>query len=520
MRRIFIISDLHLGGRPDQTAASGKLVPGFQICHAYAELIEFIDWVSREAGQGDEEIELVINGDIVDFLAEDDFADPALGAKIWTADPLQVIQKLDRVMERTRGASGRGVFEALADLAKKHRLTLLLGNHDVELGLPQVRRHLCQKIDPKPGCLSFIYDGEAYTIGRLLIEHGNRYDRWNMINHSGLRQERSMHSRGLPVSEDLRERLYFLPPAGTHLVIHFMNRIKARYRFVDLLKPEDSAVIPLLLALEPDFWPDLEDIIQARPLISALAEHGLASPVLPRLAGDLANPSDEADKYPTTLNGVLREALGAEADFLLPPQVTAAGDMSMRDSLYDAARWLKVRTEQIGEVGSSLFLLTKQKFASNREQRLRRLHAALRHLNQRDASFDLRTEKPSYRDAARITLEGGSFDAVVYGHTHLPKQVEMVFGERKGIYLNSGTWSDVMRLPAALSEDFNTAQGELERFWNAIRDNNFSPYIKRYLSYVEVLLDQDEGSIRQADLRSFCGAEQPRAEPLTSIHPS
>jgi hypothetical protein len=39
-RRVFVISDLHLGGRP-RSAES----PGFQICNAYEELVDFVDWI-------------------------------------------------------------------------------------------------------------------------------------------------------------------------------------------------------------------------------------------------------------------------------------------------------------------------------------------------------------------------------------------------------------------------------------------------------------------------------------------
>ena len=70
VRTLFVISDLHLGGRPHIAAPTADGPPGFQINHSYAALIAFIDWVGKRAMQlpsGD--TELVINGDIVDFLA-------------------------------------------------------------------------------------------------------------------------------------------------------------------------------------------------------------------------------------------------------------------------------------------------------------------------------------------------------------------------------------------------------------------------------------------------------------------
>ena len=97
------------------------------------------------------------------------------------------------------------------------------------------------------------------------------YDRWNMLNYSTLRQERSVRSRRLPINEADRVDNYFMPPAGTHLVIRFMNRINSRYRFIDLLKPETETVIPLLLALEPQWRPTLDDILSAVELVKKIS---------------------------------------------------------------------------------------------------------------------------------------------------------------------------------------------------------------------------------------------------------
>src|SRR5690606_19103237 len=99
---------------------AGTTEPGSQINRAQAALAEFIDWISKchdPAREG--ELELVINGDIVDFLAEDDY-----GAHLWTANPEEAVRKLELVFQRSREHNRRGVFDALADLlAAGHRLT-------------------------------------------------------------------------------------------------------------------------------------------------------------------------------------------------------------------------------------------------------------------------------------------------------------------------------------------------------------------------------------------------------------
>jgi UDP-2,3-diacylglucosamine pyrophosphatase LpxH len=248
--KVFIISDLHLGGRPHSEAKSGKI--GSQICTSYKELTAFIDSISQQAAAG-ELIELVVNGDIVDFLMEDDY-DSNVDAPPWLPDEDKIIEKLDFIIERTKDGQKRGPFDAMADLLRNgSHLTFILGNHDIELSLPKVRNHLEVNVfsNYRNGRFKFIYDGEAYVKGDLLIEHGNRYDSWNIIDHSALRQERSMLSRGLGAKMLERETGSFSPPPGSVLVTKVINKVKQHYRFVDLLKPEDKAVIPILLVLHP-----------------------------------------------------------------------------------------------------------------------------------------------------------------------------------------------------------------------------------------------------------------------------
>jgi UDP-2,3-diacylglucosamine pyrophosphatase LpxH len=536
MRRLFVISDLHLGGRPDERREGRITRPGFQICNAYAELRQFIDWLRVLGKESErEDFELVINGDIVDFLAEDDYEDRSIGSQIWTLDDAHAVTKFELIVERTRGGTKRSVFDALRDfVAAGHRLTLLLGNHDVELSLPAVRQRLEELLGSAGGRLRIIYDGEAYTVGRVLIEHGNRYDRWNMIDHSALRQERSVRSRGLPITAKERSaRRYFIPPAGTHLVIEFMNRIKGQYRFVDLLKPETGAVIPLLAAIEPERSSKVDDILAAVPLVrraiplaKELKLHDLSDAVTPEHAGDLR--VDQIEERPT-LKQILEEELGEDALLFFPDRDLAPandfadsragdlalGDLGLRDAPKKLANWFGTRHQQFKAIRSSASRLADIRYGPNVEDRYRQLHAALKHLPGTDRSFDPSHEIGTYLDAARATLKGGNYDAVIYGHTHLPKRIALKDGRW---YLNTGTWADVMRLPDVMAEDYDKALPELLNFVESMRQNNFSSYIKRYLSFVEVLINpQDGGRVLDAQLYSFGGQGSERSAPLTDV---
>ncbi|HEY0170638.1 MAG TPA: metallophosphoesterase [Pyrinomonadaceae bacterium] len=553
MRRLFVISDLHLGGRPDAFDDAGGLVTGFQINNSYAALTEFVDWVGSVARAADsEEVELVINGDIVDFLAEDDSEGGRGGARVWAAGEAEACARLDQIALRTRGGGARGVFDALKDfVAAGNRLTLLLGNHDVELSLPRVRGRLDALTGGGRGLVRFVYDGEAYTPGRVLIEHGNRYDRWNMIDYSALRQERSMLSRGLAVEEERRQERYFVPPAGTYLVVHFMNRVKARYRFIDLLKPETNAMLPLLLALEPDLRQYLGDVLNASPIVRQYLRHGLETSVTTKWPGDLSAAMDDAVEELSLDQLVLetfREA-GHEADAAMfvarapagagssgdlgvgggghARGVAAAGDLSIDDKLdwiqvqmRRAREWFRTRAGQLGDTAESASLLLGLGRAETPEGRLRQLHAALRRLNRDDRSFSLDYEEKNYADAARRTSADGDFDAVLYGHTHLPKKMPLDGGGGRRWYLNTGTWCDVIRLPEEVGSDYETARPALAAFADALGRNDYAPYVRRYLSYAELAVD-DSGGGRLAEepgLYSYCGAGRERSAPLTEAH--
>ncbi len=486
--RLFIISDLHLGGCAD---AAGR--PGSRLFSAQAALADFIDWVCAQ-GTESEAVELVVNGDIVDFLADDPAEDGRLHARIFSGNETEAIATLEAIRH-----TNAAVFEALARfLAAGHRLTLLLGNHDVELSLPGVRRHLETCLDAQGRDLKFVYDGEAYTVGRVLIEHGNRYDPWNFIDHDALRRERSVRSRGEAGLATEQEHLRFVPPAGTLLVIHFLNRIKRHYRFVDLLKPEDEAVLPLLMALsEGEWWRRLDDIVTSTTVARRRMPWRLQR--LVQTAKD-RNLAGQTPDVPASLAD-LAQRLGLDK---------ALFRVSSGRNLAGGGIWTPwqavTNSIQMGALALG--------FADRNGEPFRRLHEALIRLNLTDDSFRLDQEKEQYLDPARELIDQREFQVVVFGHTHLPKQVpgRLDRGFRT-CYINTGTWADVMRLPPAVLERNETGQTAVAQFCEALQANDHARYVQRYLAYAEILVR--DGVTRQADLRFWCGAGRERETDLT-----
>jgi UDP-2,3-diacylglucosamine pyrophosphatase LpxH len=215
-RRVLVISDLHLGG------------PQKPMMGHPEHLEEFLRQVSVCKEAPGEELELVINGDFVDFLAEPPFV-------AWNFDESAACQTLAGIADRFPG-----VVRELKEAVKRvDRLTVTLGNHDVELALPKVRAALRDFLGvAEAGKFQLISNNEAYRVGDLLIEHGSRYDSWNAIDYDGLRQTMSLLSRGEAVPEKFGMKIC----PGSRMVEKVINPLKKRYTFVDLLKPENKVV--------------------------------------------------------------------------------------------------------------------------------------------------------------------------------------------------------------------------------------------------------------------------------------
>lgn len=69
--------------------------------------------------------------------------------------------------------------------------------------------------------MEILYDDEALRIGELLIEHGNRYDDWNWVDHDQLRRVRRNLSRGEAYEG-------FKPQPGSRFVIDVQRRDEGR----------------------------------------------------------------------------------------------------------------------------------------------------------------------------------------------------------------------------------------------------------------------------------------------------
>jgi UDP-2,3-diacylglucosamine pyrophosphatase LpxH len=502
-RLIYVISDLHIGGA--EAGVPGRR--GFRIFTHAGDLGRFINCLAEKPFTNPS-IEIVINGDFVDLLAE---VDPVTGG--WTAlkAPSSASAALKNLVRRPCNLD---VFSSLRSfVARGHTLTILLGNHDVELSFPDVRRTLQQELGlDNANRLQFLYDGEAYVIGDVLIEHGNRYDEFNTNDYNALRVVRSLQSRRIDVPE--RNRL--VPSAGSELVATVINAQKEKYPFLDLLKPETEAVVPLLLALEPAVRGQL---LHVMALKYRARGHGMRTAAIPALDGDIGasvsadpecqppgyaanlSPSDMAERE---LNAILQRTFGSDAaagDFrsALAPSIQTDLDSDIKASARDAA------TQLIG-----VLQLLLQGRTPTYKQRLPALLRAVRAAAD-ESCFDPSSENCKAYGEAVADFATRGFKIILFGHTHLARDMK-IQGAR---YLNTGSWADRIRFPVEiLGGTDKQALAELGRFLDCMRDREaFEGALARgelpaklefEPMYARLAFD-DANTVLSADLCKFSG---------------
>ena len=486
-RRVFIISDLHLGGVYPEAGSKSR---GFRICTHTADVAAFIRKLA--ALPSSPAVELIVNGDLVDFLAE---VDGAGGWSPFTAEAAAALNKFNAIVARDQV-----VFDALREfLGRGHRLVLTLGNHDLELCFPAVRAALRDAIGAHGTAdFEFFHDGEAYQVGDALIEHGNRYDAWNMVDYDALRHIRSLQSRLQPVAKEQ----VFHPPAGSFMVAQVINPIKKSYAFIDLLKPETGATVPLVLALEPGY----------RSLLAKAAmfrfqgrEHKLAAAAMPAFGGDISSGSGSSDFGSDissaspgggdVLDQELKAVLGdASADF--------HSGMSQLDSTGSIGSDI---SSGLIERGLSFLGLLTAKAHSDAEKRIPLLFTAFQPLV-KDASFDPSVETaPEYINAARDLAQNG-IRHVIFGHTHMPKRISLPSG---GWYLNSGTWADVLQFPAeVLSGTREQSLAKITQFTQLMISGDFSEWTTFRPTYVRLDVGSD-GKVAAAELVHYVESATP-----------
>jgi len=408
-KTVVVISDLHLGRADDFDIFAGP-----RKCERFIGFMKTLDDIESP-------VELVINGDFVDFLQ----------LKPWDVkvDRNTAATKIQQIVLAYKDT----VFQALGEFlgAPDHFISVLMGNHDVELAFPEVWKYVADAIVEKAGegtgasgrlvSLALEHSRISYLVRvggvHIHIEHGNIDDRFNGMNYTALFRDAE------------RGTSDFGYPPGTKLVYDIMNRHKAGYRFVDLLKPEMPAVPLLLLAFDPTAVVDVPGI--GLKLLSGLG-NGFVGWLRYKITGASLGAGEKDPSLRTAENRVSEDMAAAYQD--------ALGAISQAEAIL-----LQRFFESSGQAEASTTPVFGPKLDATRKKLAR---AAIRSLGRPD---DLRDSTEYYLDhesrkdaQSALNRLTGDVKAVIYGHTHRPLKSEF---KGRGLYINSGAWANQITLP-------------------------------------------------------------------------
>ncbi len=427
-----IISDLHVGQNDDFDIFA---YPG---SNKHALFTDFLDYVRQQPNP----VELVINGDFIDFLQLRPWKDLRRAV---------ALKKINDIV-----AKSPAVFTALGTFLgdPRHRLKILPGNHDVELAYPEVgqvlRDAILQSASGAKDRFELFGPKSPRTTYRpkingvlVQIEHGNEGDPFNSLNYTQLFND-----------AETRTKKFSYPP-GTKLVYDIMNDFKEELRFVDLLKPEMPSVVLILLALKPIMAARGIPGITGKALKAAgnyitamIRRKVMGLPLGPKTAVKV--PARDADDVETFLaktfpDGDSPTEFEMEV-FLASEEVPGSSDPTMGPKLTKIRLW----------------------FLSWALQALARFQA----VEQGAAFFNADHPHNAAAIGARSRLTG-DVRLVVFGHTHEALKTEFP----EGLYVNSGTWADLVALP-------QNGRAEIVKWLDEVAANTFKR--TAYPTYVRI----------------------------------
>ena len=217
---ILIISDLHL--------SAGKMFKGkrnlLEDFHYDNELIDFLNYYC--SGDYKElEVELVINGDFLDFLAVPyvEFYDD----EFWSEKA--ALEKLRMIM-----SAHRGVLDALKNFLSKpeKHIVYIIGNHDAEFVFDSLKAEFLNYFGEFADKIRLSNSVTTHVPTKgVSIQHGHQYERAHEFD-----QENA-------VIETVNGEKYFIPPWGSYYVTNVINKYKQERSFINAVRPIKHFII-------------------------------------------------------------------------------------------------------------------------------------------------------------------------------------------------------------------------------------------------------------------------------------
>ncbi|MCA9065186.1 MAG: metallophosphoesterase [Planctomycetaceae bacterium] len=427
----YVISDLHIGG----TTGFQMFAAGAQFAELISHILGRMDEIKQTASDSFEVL-LVINGDFVDFLAE-------APKKYFTT------QEADGILESilTQRPEFQEVTKGLQRFVARPgaRLVVVLGNHDLELTLPECREKFLQLVtggvESRRSRVELAFEGWGYrfSVGgqRALCLHGNETDPMNFTRYDELNRIQG----DLIMLGESRFAEEWVPSGGTKLVVDAVNPLKKDYPFVDLLHP----LIPLVPAVVGLLdYRNIRYVDDAIAMAAVSAKRELTRPASEkRMLSGLEDWWTGAGRGQDTTESIIDDVEFAMRQNRIDDVILQNGDDA---ALLGFSDWIRAAKDvarrcrdEIGEVYDQAAQKLKDARRTIHCEAMREILSSVVATSM-DSPFRLSKE-----DAGIEARIGYSYEVVLMGHTHHRRFGQRADG-REGLFINTGCWADRMTL--------------------------------------------------------------------------
>jgi len=212
---ILSISDTHLGAGEYILGKKNVYEDFFHDQH----LVDFFEYHCSDDFSG-QEVEIVINGDFLDFVSVPyvQFFDNEFWSEEASVEKLKLIHK-----------GHIDVFKAMEKFIEQEdkKITYVIGNHDAELILPNVREQLLSFFSkPLRSRFQIHWTNDPYNPAPgIYFQHGHQYEKAHQFDES------------YSIVTSKKNKRYFLPPWGTYYCHHVLNKYKPERNHVNQIVP-------------------------------------------------------------------------------------------------------------------------------------------------------------------------------------------------------------------------------------------------------------------------------------------
>ena len=224
-----IVSDFHLGKGRYFRDGTQNILEDFVYDREFAEFLNYY----RAGAFVDAEVELILNGDILNLLQIDTY-----GVHTHLITEKSVIRAVEKIVE-----GHPDFFQALRRFSATpgHTISYVVGNHDVGMLWPGPRKVFAEAV----GSAVQFHD-VSYEFDGIYVEHGQQYENFSKVD-----MKRPFVTRGLP------EPVLNLP-WGSLFVAVLMPKIKQERPHVDKVRPFQTFLRWVLIH---DFWWGLKTLL-------------------------------------------------------------------------------------------------------------------------------------------------------------------------------------------------------------------------------------------------------------------